>query len=933
MAPHFARNLDIRTRLLFLCFAVAAPLIAICGLVIVKEYQGLSQVAHRATRFHDELSVRSLEQWLRTHEDELRSLSLLPPVQSLDPAITGRLLSEHAHAQRHSNGVALFDSGGKLVASSIDDAATMGCIVTGDIHRNAVTTKHSVISGYTVCPLTGAPAILISEPVISKGKVVGVLIESIKPKAIADLFVGLTEAQGFVVCVVDKDNRVLARTLDHERWVGKDFSHAKTVSAAKLNGKGTIEAVGIADPIPRTYAFERVPACGWLVTVGIPTAAIYGNAHDRLIILILSTLVAAAVSMILAYTFTRHFTGPIHELVKEAVAIGRGDYSKRVNNEDEGGEFGLLARAFNQMALNLELNREHKLMVEKISESVRQSLDLNQILNTTVYELGQALSASRCCLALVDNDHLAPVEGRQLEFNYVWCDPRRDGSPLKNRSVQITEGSILKIILEQGSILSLDVMDDDTFTPMFHQPESDAEDWKSIKSLLACPIFLNHQPIGMILVHQCDQRRVWLDLEQELVEAVARHVALAIDHGNLFARTRRMAEQEFLINQIVRAIRVSLDTDTILNTVTNELGRALGVDYCQIAQPRPEGPLVVTHEYAAGSLESFLGLSLYGTRIDFQPEAETAREMRSVLGIDLAAITQRTSNGAPREAPIAVIPDVANDERTKKFMEFLGTIGSRGLIAAPLLRDDRVLGILMVHQTSHVRDWQAGEVRLIAALADQLAVAISHAQLFEQVKHQAITDGLTGLYNHIYFKNRLVEELNRAQRKGTQCSLLMVDLDKLKFINDNFGHPIGDAAIRRVSTVLKSLIRSGDTAARYGGEEFAVILPETPLSEAVLIADRLRRNINRHPVPGLGNISASIGAAVFPTQAMSMEDLVDKADKALYVAKRGGRNRVCVWGDDLPSHVANSLPAESENDKAPPATIEEEVAMNSLPNT
>jgi diguanylate cyclase (GGDEF)-like protein len=215
---------------------------------------------------------------------------------------------------------------------------------------------------------------------------------------------------------------------------------------------------------------------------------------------------------------------------------------------------------------------------------------------------------------------------------------------------------------------------------------------------------------------------------------------------------------------------------------------------------------------------------------------------------------------------------------------------------------------------------------LVAALADQLAVAISHAQLFEQVKHQAITDGLTSLYNHIYFKNRLAEELNRAQRKGTQCSLLMIDLDKLKVINDTYGHPIGDAAIRQVAIVLKSLLRSGDTAARYGGEEFAVILPETPLSEAVLIADRLRRNINRNPVPGLGHISASIGAAAYPLQSNSLEELIDKADRALYVAKRGGRNRVCVWDDHAPP--ASICDDAGGNSVMTSAKIEEETALN-----
>jgi diguanylate cyclase (GGDEF)-like protein len=932
MAPQFVRNLDIRTRLLFLCFAVAAPLVAMCGLVIWKEYQGLSQVAHRATVFHDELSARTLAQWIKTHKDKLYALSMVPAVQNGDKPSAQDLLTAHAKAQKYSHGFALFNKNGDLIASSISDLHASGCLSGIGVYQEAVNTGRASISGYTKCPVTENPAILISQPVFKEGKLTGVLVESIKPQEVHDLFHGLSEAEGFVVCVTDRDGRVLVRTLNQEKFVGRDFSNAKTVRAAKHTNKGTIEVVGIADAIPRTYAFERLPESGWLVTVGIPTQAIYGNAMDRLLIVIFSTLIATGVSVALAYAFTKHFTGPIHELVKEAISIGRGDLSKRVSCENQGGELGMVARAFNQMATSLELNREHTTMVEKISESVRQSLDINQILNTTVFELGQALSASRVCIALADTDYQQPVNGQHLDFNYVWCNPKHGGSPLQNRSVVITDGSILKIILEQGAILSLDVMDDQTFTPMFDAGGESADDWKSIKSLIACPIILNQQPIGMILVHQCDELRVWLEQELELVEAIARHVALAIDHGSLFARTRRMAEQEFLINQIVRATRASLDTDTILNTVTQELGRALGVDYCQIAQPRPEGPLVITHEYAARGLGSHMGLSLYGSRMDFQPGADSPQEMHSVLGIDLSGIANRaisTASGITlREAPISVIADVDNDRRSVKFMEFLGAVGSQSLIAAPLLRDDRVLGILMVHQSTRLRDWQAGEVRLVAALADQLAVAVSHAQLFEQVKHQAITDGLTTLYNHIYFKNRMAEELNRAQRKGTECSLLMIDLDKLKVINDTYGHPVGDAAIRQVATVLKSLLRSGDTAARYGGEEFAVILPETPLGEAILIADRLRRNINRNPVPGLGLISASIGAACFPAQAASIEELIDKADRALYVAKRGGRNRVCVWGEP----EAGASASDESHIITVSATIDEDSTAKS-PNT
>ncbi|HEY9785314.1 MAG TPA: diguanylate cyclase, partial [Candidatus Obscuribacterales bacterium] len=565
----------------------------------------------------------------------------------------------------------------------------------------------------------------------------------------------------------------------------------------------------------------------------------------------------------------------------------------------------------------------------------------------------------------------------ELVFNHVWIDPSRGGAQLKHTSLLITENSVIKLILEQGSILSLDMLDDRLPTPLFENSEESPDDWKSIRSLIACPISTNEGPLGLIMVHQCDRLRVWSDAELELVEAVARQVTLAMQHARLYNRTKAMAEQEMLINHIVRAVRSSLDLDTILNTVTSELLKALRVERVQIAQPRQEGPLVVTHECHTEDLDSTKGISLYADEMDFsvsgspaiksnraasllasatqafqvktsEPLQTTSTEdpltpaippelrvaalsgRNTVLGIDLAKLTDcpsltpaeineetpKPSQSANtfQEAPLAVITNVNEDSRAIPFRHFLEQSNSRSLIAAPLFNENRLSGLLVVHQCTTAREWTPTEVRLVASIADQVAVAIAHAHLFATVKHQAITDGLTGLYNHVYFKNRLSEELNLARRKGTSCSLLMIDLDKLKQINDNYGHPVGDAAIRQVATILKTILRSGDTPARYGGEEFGVILPETNLFEAALIADRLCSQIRNSHVPGLGRISASIGAASYPKQAQSVQELVEKADKALYVAKNSGRDQSRIYEEETISvakeETQNSLNAE-----------------------
>lgn len=902
MLGSFLKRINIRTRLLILCFAAALPLLLIGTFSIGKQYQILHNEAQRATTTQAAIAVRVLSRWISAQEDGLKSLASVPDIYELNLGACQQILCMAQKTQADWNNLAILDIKGQTLACS----STLSKFEDGELchqkfFKDILATGKPAISGYVHCLSFNKFAILAGAPIIDNGSVRAVLIASIDPNAILKLFAGLDDNSGSVISVIDEKNIVLTRTLNNDNWVGKDFSKAKTVRAAKTVEHGTLEAVGIADPISRTYAFARVASTSWLVIVGIPTAIIYGPAHNWLIAMFTLAISGIGFSVFFAYLATGHFTKPINQLVREALAIGRGDLQKRVN-VTSADEFGLLARAFNSMAENLQITQEHNLMVETISESIRRSLELEQILNTAVSELGQALSASRCCLALLDSQSSAASPVNELVFEYLWSNPKMKDAYLAHRRLLLKEGSILEMLIRQRSIMSIDLLDDSVFAGLFDSKQEFPKDWQAVKSMIACPIIANEQILGVVLVHQCNTHRLWSNLELELVEAIASHIALATEHATVFEQMKTLAERELLINNIVRSVRSSLDLETILNTVTKELGSALKVDRCQIGQPSPDGPLIVSHEFTSPGLPSMKGTSLYPETLSFQPSNDSPNHFKTVLGINLAQLKEISSgheNLASQETPIAVIANTASDPNAKCFKVFLEAIGSRSLICAPLLDNQRLIGVLMVHQCLADRTWKPHEISLVAAIADQVAIAIRHAQLFAQVKYQAITDGLTSLYNHVYLKKRLNEELRRAKRKGSTCSLLMIDLDKLKQINDNYGHPVGDAAIRQVAAVLKTLLRSSDTAARYGGEEFAVILPETDLSESVLIANRLCRQINVSPVPGLGQISVSIGAATFPSQADSLELLIEKADKALYSAKYTGRNKVCVWQDDL----------------------------------
>jgi diguanylate cyclase (GGDEF)-like protein len=182
-------------------------------------------------------------------------------------------------------------------------------------------------------------------------------------------------------------------------------------------------------------------------------------------------------------------------------------------------------------------------------------------------------------------------------------------------------------------------------------------------------------------------------------------------------------------------------------------------------------------------------------------------------------------------------------------------------------------------------------------LVGQASASIENIALHDLVSEQAVTDELTGLSNNRRFRELISKEAARAQRFGHELSLIILDIDDFKRVNDTYGHLQGDEVLRTIGTVLDSESRGVDEPARYGGEEFAVALPETGLSGALELAERIRQRIESEAIPridgrGTVRVTASLGAASMPGSADSARALIAAADAALYEAKRAGKNRV-----------------------------------------
>lgn len=220
---------------------------------------------------------------------------------------------------------------------------------------------------------------------------------------------------------------------------------------------------------------------------------------------------------------------------------------------------------------------------------------------------------------------------------------------------------------------------------------------------------------------------------------------------------------------------------------------------------------------------------------------------------------------------------------------------AKPLLGVPIAYAGRSFGTLMVRSDDPERAWSEYEVQALLAVAHQVWEGISLARQFAETERQSLTDGLTGCWNRRAFDLRLEAELRLAAETVSPLSLVMVDADHFKRVNDTYGHATGDLVLRSLGEVLRDEIPSDATAARYGGEEFAIILPRCTVEEATAVAERVRARAAVMKWPGVeGAVTASFGVAAFPLHGSSCASLAGRADDALYQAKETGRNRVCT---------------------------------------
>jgi diguanylate cyclase (GGDEF)-like protein len=235
-----------------------------------------------------------------------------------------------------------------------------------------------------------------------------------------------------------------------------------------------------------------------------------------------------------------------------------------------------------------------------------------------------------------------------------------------------------------------------------------------------------------------------------------------------------------------------------------------------------------------------------------------------------------------------IVHDAASDPRFFDGVDRMSQFVTRNIICVPVRTRERILGsIEVINKKSG--SFNSDDLSILTALANQVAIALENARLYEE----SIADSLTGLYHHRFLELRLEEELARSKRYKRPLSLVMIDIDDFKRVNDEKGHLMGDRVLMAVASILKRVTRAEDVVARYGGDEFSIIMPRTSRDSMRSVVERLKVEVEKINFSGI-RITVSIGIGYFDGKEAEFDcrDLIRRADEALYLVKRSGRNRV-----------------------------------------
>jgi len=550
----------------------------------------------------------------------------------------------------------------------------------------------------------------------------------------------------------------------------------------------------------------------------------------------------------------------------------RGDHGRRMTAElarmrQEARDFRLIAS---------QLPAESRAARSREDEELRMAQGavhaIHEQLFFTIDLLCSSLHLHTCALLWIQGTPPGQTKGREVPQLVI--KELATSSDLIRETPALDGPGVLSAMVRDPKPLRLKNLGGKRVPPYYAGPER-------VTDLMAVPLMDGQAVRGFLCADRITERPFTEDEEGVLAKA-AEHVLRVIEQERAFAAVERSKyEQE----QFYRA------SELLNEALTFE--HVNGKTFDALTSIVPCGLCVMTLFDAEAARHRVIGVRLDPSLAEDRAWRDTAEQLRECSfehGSGLVSMAVKNRHHMPATGDMA-------DPETTIFDQRLRLRKAKSLLVLPLMRGDVVLGTVVL-ASPRAHQFPAELREMLRVITHQVSVSLQNARMYQSMEERATTDGLTGLTNHRAFQERYEQVHALCERTGQSFSVILTDVDHFKSVNDTYGHPVGDAVLKRVAAILAGRARKVDIVARYGGEEFVLILPDTDGAGAAKFANRLREEIGAQTMTsehGNFNVTISMGVASYPDDSRDRKDLVEKADQALYYCKEHGRNRVTRW--------------------------------------
>jgi diguanylate cyclase (GGDEF)-like protein len=504
-------------------------------------------------------------------------------------------------------------------------------------------------------------------------------------------------------------------------------------------------------------------------------------------------------------------------------------------------------RAYGRLLQQAHRRAEELELLTDIGQAVSSRLDPDEVLRTVHRELGRLFDTRNFFVAfIVEEDEEVRFELESVE-----------GQVVEKRTRPMTNGITEHIVRSAQPLLIRSQMEAKR-AELKMRPTG-----RPSKCFCGVPIFSNGRAIGVMAALHYEQEEVYEQRDLEVMQTAAGQVSVAFENARMFAEEQRRGRYLSFLNSVSKAAISSQSADEMLPGIVSEIQKNFQFDHIG------------------------LGMFDYATKeIEIKAEAGSTTQAlgrRIPLGVGILGRVARSNEltlvqGEGEQRLLGLLPD------------------ARSVLCIPIHYAETLLGILNV-ESRQENAFGKNDVMILRTLADLLAAALHNAFVFQKMQQQSITDGLTGIKTRRFFLESVHAEWRRASRTGRSFSVVLIDLDNFKAINDNFGHLEGDLVLSRIGRILEQKSRQSNIVARYGGDEFVIFMPETSVEQAQILSERLRLWIATDPMLNERQLTASFGVATYPLHGSSVEDIIRVADSGMYVSKHAGGNKVSTPDD------------------------------------